>query len=43
MWGLNLDLRYHQADVDSRHKIYGYPDGKDLFDPRLVFVVSKTW
>lgn len=43
LWGLNFDLRYHDTNLDKHHTVYGYEDGRDLFDARLVFVVSKTW
>lgn len=43
MWGLNFDLRYHDTDVDSSHKVYGSPSGLKIFKERLVFAVSKSF
>lgn len=39
--GLTFDLRYHGADVDSNHKVYGAHT--NLFKERLVFAVSKAF
>ena len=43
LWGLNFDLRYHDTNVTKTHKVYGYEDGRDLFDARLVLAVSKSF
>lgn len=42
-WGLNFDLRYHDTDLDSSHKVYGSPEGVKIFKERLVLAVSKTF
>lgn len=39
--GLDLDLRYHDSDIDSSHKVYGSPSGLEIFEQRLVFGISK--
>jgi uncharacterized protein (TIGR02001 family) len=43
VFGLMLDMRYHNTDVDSSHKVYGDPAGLEIFDDRLVFSVSKSF
>ena len=42
-YGLNVDLRYHDSDVDSSHKVYGSEQGLKIFDERFVFSVSKSF
>jgi len=43
LWGLMFDLRYHDTDVDSSHKVYGSPQGLKIFDQRFVFGFSKSF
>jgi len=43
VYGLNLDLRYHDSDMDSSHKVYGSPEGIDIFEQRIVLGVSKSF
>jgi uncharacterized protein (TIGR02001 family) len=43
LWGLTLDIRYHDTDVDSSHQVYGSPSGIKIFDERFVFAVSKSF
>ncbi|KGJ91086.1 TorF family putative porin [Thalassotalea sp. ND16A] len=42
-YGLTLDLRYHDTDVDSSHKVYGDEQGRKIFDQRFVFAVRKSF
>ena len=42
-YGINLDVRYHDSDVDSSHLVYGSADGLKIFDQRLVFSVTKIF
>lgn len=42
-YGLNIDLRYHDTDVDSSHKVYGSEQGRRIFDERFVFSVNKSF
>ena len=42
-YGLNVDVRYHDTDVDSTHKVYGSEQGRKIFDQRFVFSVSKSF
>ena len=41
--GLTFDLRYHDTDIGSTHKVYGTPAGLKIFDQRVVFAVSKSF
>ena len=41
--GLTFDLRYHDTDITSGHKVYGSPAGLKIFDQRVVFAVSKSF
>ena len=41
--GLNIDVRYHDTNVDASHKVYGSADGQKIFNQRLVFSVSKSF
>lgn len=41
--GLTFDLRYHDTDITSSHKVYGSPAGLKIFDQRVVFAVSKSF
>lgn len=43
IWGLVWDVRYHDTDIDSTHKVYGSPAGIKIFDERFVFAVSKSF
>lgn len=43
LYGLNVDIRYHDSDVDSSHKVYGSKQGQKIFDQRFVFSVSKSF
>ena len=43
VYGLNVDVRYHDSDVDSSHKVYGSEQGQKIFDERFVFSVSKSF
>lgn len=40
-FGFDFDVRYHDSDIDSSHKVYGSPQGLEIFDQRWVFGVSK--
>lgn len=40
-YGLNVDVRYHDTNVDSTHKVYGSKEGQKIFNERFVFSVSK--
>ncbi|MDT3672526.1 MAG: hypothetical protein ROZ37_19565 [Aromatoleum sp.] len=40
---VTFDLRYHDTDVDSSHKVYGDRDGRKIFKERVVFAVSKSF
>ncbi|WP_081945620.1 TorF family putative porin [Thalassotalea sp. ND16A] len=42
-YGLHIVLRYHDSDVDSSHKVYGSEQGRQIFDERFVFSVSKSF
>ncbi len=42
-YGLNIDARYHDSDVDSSHQVYGSADGLKIFDQRVVFSISKSF
>ena len=42
-FGLTFDLRYHDTDITSSHKVYGTPAGLKIFDQRVVFAVSKSF
>ncbi|TMM46436.1 TorF family putative porin [Colwellia ponticola] len=42
-YGLNIDVRYHDTDVDSSHKVYGSEQGQRIFNERFVFSVSKAF
>lgn len=41
--GVNFDVRYHDSDVDSSHKVYGSAEGQKIFNERLVFSMSKSF
>lgn len=41
--GLLMDVRYHDTDVDSTHKVYGSEQGQKIFNQRFVFSVSKSF
>lgn len=43
LYGLNVDVRYHDSDIDSSHKVYGSEQGQRIFDQRYVFSVSKSF
>ncbi|MFT5758138.1 MAG: hypothetical protein ACI9LM_002877 [Alteromonadaceae bacterium] len=43
IWGLTWDVRYHDTNIDSAHKVYGSPAGLKIFDERFVFAVSKSF
>lgn len=43
LWGLAWDMRYHDTDIDSSHKVYGSPSGIKIFDERFVFALSKSF
>lgn len=40
-FGMDFDVRYHDSDVDSSHRVYGSPQGVEIFDQRWVLGVSK--
>lgn len=40
-YGLTLDLRYHDTDVTSTHKVYGSEQGLKIFEERVVFGITK--
>ena len=42
-YGLTVDVRYHDSDIDSSHKVYGSPQGQKIFDDRLVLAISKSF
>ncbi|SFD09337.1 TorF family putative porin [Pseudoalteromonas denitrificans] len=42
-YGITLDLRYHDTNVDSSHKVYGSEQGLKIFDERVVFSISKSF
>jgi uncharacterized protein (TIGR02001 family) len=41
IYGLSVDVRYHDSDIDSSHKVYGSEQGQRIFDQRYVLSVSK--
>jgi uncharacterized protein (TIGR02001 family) len=43
LYGLTVDVRYHDSDIDSSHKVYGSEQGQRIFDQRYVFSVSKSF
>jgi len=43
IYDLTLDLRYHDSDMDSSHKVYGSPEGVEIFDQRIVLGISKSF
>ncbi|WP_286261825.1 TorF family putative porin [Thalassotalea atypica] len=42
-YGLNFDVRYHDSNIDSSHKVYGSEQGLKIFDSRFVLGVSKSF
>lgn len=43
MWGVDFDLRYHDTDVGSDHRVYGNEAGHKIFKQRVVFAVSRSF
>jgi len=39
---VTFDLRYHDTDVDSSHKVYGDRDGRKIFKERVVFACRRA-
>ncbi len=44
VWGFDLDLRYHDTDIDGFHAFYGTnTESNQIVDSRFVVALSKTF